>query len=241
VKHFVLTRSSFGPAWDLAANRRRFLVTRAVTAPLMARQRVDWTWIVLLDERDPFLKDRLRLYRDSTPAFLPLVCRPPDELDHVRRAAADYHAPWRSLISSDDTVLMTRLDDDDGFAVDALARYQAAAQDLTKRTALVLPVGVWAYKRLSLLVRHDANAMHTLVTPPGDEMCVYDYGHTRVRATVPTIAVDERPGWIWVRHQDTISARGIPERRLIKPRQNVAVPMQRIFPIERRLLGAGWT
>ena len=56
-----------------------------------------------------------------------------------RIAAADYKAPWRSVIPTDDTVLMTRIDDDDGFATDALARIQATK--VTGRTALMLPDG----------------------------------------------------------------------------------------------------
>ena len=137
MRHYVLTRSAFGPAWDLDANRRRLAVTRAVTAPLMAAQTARaWTWVVLLDERDPLLAERMALYRASAPAFLPLVWRPEVEGNPSRIAAADYRAPWRSMLGpADDQVLTTRLDDDDGFAPDALARYQAAARRLRRAAA----------------------------------------------------------------------------------------------------------
>lgn len=246
MRHFVLTRSSFGPAWDIGSNRRRFAMTRAVTARLLSRQSVEWTWIVRLDERDPLLRDRMALYGDSAPAFRPLVCSPPSMpprkgalVLRQRVAAADYKAPWRSLIPADDTALMTRLDDDDGLAIDALARYQSAAEGMTTRAALMLPVGVWTFRRLSVLVRHDTNAMHTLVTPPGDTMCVYDYGHTRVARAVQVVTVDLAPGWLWVRHRDTISGRGIPTTRLIS-RRDVTAQMRAIFPIDRAALERAW-
>src|SRR5688572_33177200 len=69
VRHYVLTRSAYGPAWDREANARRLEITRAVTARLMAHQTAKaWTWVVLLDERDPFAAERLALYRASAPA-----------------------------------------------------------------------------------------------------------------------------------------------------------------------------
>ena len=241
----MLTRSAYGPAWDRAANRRRLEVTRAVTARLMAHQRAaSWTWVVLLDVRDPFLAERQALYAASAPAFIPIAWRPPGDTDVVpvvptsvarsRRAAADYRAPWRAATGlADDQVLMTRLDDDDGLAPDALARYQAAARRTNERTVLMLPMGVRVWAGRFTEVRHERNAMHTLVTPPGDDLCVYDYGHTQPGAAARVVMVDERWGWLWVRHRDTISGR-----------HNAAAPItpaiQAAFPIDWRGLEAAW-
>jgi hypothetical protein len=41
VKHFVLTRSAYGPEWSVEANRRRLEITRAVTAASLAAQTAD--------------------------------------------------------------------------------------------------------------------------------------------------------------------------------------------------------
>jgi hypothetical protein len=213
---YVLTRSAYGPAWDRAANARRLAMTRAVTARLMAAQTVtDWTWVVLLDERDPNLRARLALYGDSAPAFVPLVVRPETERSRdvrQRIASAGYLAKWRSVIPSDDTALLTRLDDDDGFTPDALARYRAAAQGIVVRTALMLPMGIHLWQTRYSVVCHERNAMHTLVTPPGDVSCVYDYNHTKVRDHVPVKVVDREWGWLWMRHDDTISGARNPVR-----------------------------
>jgi hypothetical protein len=242
VRHAVLTRSAYGPAWDAEANRRRLEVTRAVTARLMLAQRAcDWTWVVLLDERDPFLAERLGLYRSSAPRFVPIVWTPPEEpvaipasVSVQRIAAADYRAPWRQAVGpADDQVLMTRLDDDDGLAPDALVRYQAAARRVRRRSILMLPIGVRVWNGRQTRVRHERNAMHTLVTPPGDDLCVYDYGHTTVRRVAPVITVDLAPGWLWVRHRDTISGYRQAERR-------ITPTLRRLFPVDWDALEAGW-
>lgn len=245
MRHYVLTRSAYGPAWDAAANRRRLEVTRAVTARLMAAQgSASWTWVVLLDVRDPLLAERRALYASAAPAFIPLEWRHPGDTDVVptvqssiarsRAAAADYAAPWRAALGpADDQVLMTRLDDDDGLAPDAIARYQAAARRTNKRTVLMLPKGVRVWSGRYTEVRHERNAMHTLVTPPGDRLCVYDYGHTKPGVAAPVITVDERWGWLWVRHRDTISGWRRADAALT-PRVRAA------FPIDWRALEAAW-
>jgi hypothetical protein len=244
MRHCVLTRSAYGPEWDLAANRRRLAITRAVTARLMAQQTVrSWTWIVLLDERDPLLKERRELYETSAPHFVPLTWRPPGARSittfgisarRERIAAADYRAPWRSLVGpADEQVLMTRLDDDDGLAPDAIARYQADAVGLEARTILMLPAGIRVWRGRSSSVRHERNAMHTLSTPAGDELSVYDYGHTKVRDVAQVRLVDERPGWLWVRHRDTISG----WRRADVP---ISAEVRAAFPVDWPSLERAW-
>lgn len=213
VRHYVLTRSAFGPIWDRAANRRRFAITRRITARLLELQTVgDWTWVVLLDERDPLLADRLALFGDSAPAFEPIVTRtcdgsPRDPLRLQRSAAADYQAGWRDHIGRPDELrLTTRIDDDDGFALDALERVRAAARELTTRTILMLPCGVRIWHGRYVEVRHERNAWATLATPPGDSMVVYDYPHTKPeRSGARVVMLGDAWAWLWVRHRDSLS------------------------------------
>lgn len=238
MRQYVLTRSAYGPAWDIEANRRRLAITRAVTARLMAAQTTrDWLWIVLLDQRDPLLAERLAVYVEAAPLCVPLIWTPenvpPEGKARQRIAAADYQAPWRSLIPCDDLALMTRLDDDDGLAPDALARYRAAGRKLKRRTALMLPMGIRVWNGRYTVVRHESNAMHTLVTPKGDGLCVYDYGHTKVRRTVRVERVDQKPGWLWVRHRDTIS--GYREGK-----RPISDYIRRTFPVDWKALEAAW-
>jgi hypothetical protein len=97
----------------------------------------------------------------------------------------------------------------------------------------MFPVGIRVWAGKYSVVRHDSNAMHTLVTPRGDELCVYDYGHTKVRQTVRTVTVDKMPAWLWVRHRDTISGHRVADRA-------VDAGVRKLFPVDWPALMAAW-
>lgn len=202
MRHVVLTRSAYGPSWDLEANRRRLAMTQAVTIPSLASQDAAFRWIVLLHPSDPLLPERMAAYGSIGADFLFHDATGTS----AEVAASAYRAAWTEAIGPrNDTVAMTRLDDDDGFAPWALGKIQASASKASKRVALMLPLGVRVWDGGYTLVRHDSNAMQTLVTPPGDTMTVYDYLHRFVRRFVPVRIIDDRPAWVWSRHPDTIS------------------------------------
>jgi hypothetical protein len=218
VRHFVLTRSAYGPDWTPEANARRLRITEAVTARLMAGQsHRDWTWIVLLDERDPMLEERRAVFAAAAPRLVVLLWRPGTvaqapwdkarETTTVQKIAATaYRAPWAEAIGDrSELTLQTRLDDDDGLTPDALARTVRAARAVMRRTILMQPVGYRVWQGRAVRVVHDENAMHTLATMPGDALGVYDYGHRDVKRTAPIVTVDTQPAWLWSRHADTIS------------------------------------
>ena len=216
---FVLTRSAYGPAWSPEANRRRLEVTRATTAPLMAAQTDrDWTWVVLLDVRDPLYAERAGVFAAAAPRTA-ILTWDPEARPHTgapwarhapgrlvcRIAASAYGAPWRDAMGFGEPLLQVRLDDDDGLAPDALERYRRAAAADTSRRVLMLPRGLRVWMGRYTEVRHERNAMHCLVTPADDRGTVYDYGHSSVATTNRVVMVDDRWGWLWVRHRDTIS------------------------------------
>ena len=248
MRHYILTRSAYGPAWTPEANRRRLDLTRAVTARLMAAQTSrNWTWIVLLDRRDPLYGERCAVYAAAAPTFVALPWTspgPPAPRDRHAEAISTirgvaymaYKAPWREAIGErDDRILMTRLDDDDGLAPDAIARYQAAARRVTTgRAILMLPSGVRVWRGLYADVRRPRNAMHTLITPPGDQACVYDYGHAKCERVAPIFMVDNAWGWLWVRHRDTISGGRTAGRPI-----NSAV--RATFPVDWKALRTAWS
>src|SRR6185369_11311696 len=162
VRHYVLTRASYGPEWTPEQNAARLRITRGVTARMLRRQKGagDWSWIVLLDARDTLLHDRLEVLRAATPNLLPIIWTPADDLSaapwdrrgdagtHRRdkvAAAAYRHPAWLQYTPRTEAVLQTRLDDDDALAPDYFRRVRRAAEGLTERTALMLPNGlrVW--------------------------------------------------------------------------------------------------
>lgn len=245
MRHYVLTRAVYGPQWSAEANRRRLDVTRAVTASLMAAQTSrDWTWVVALDPRDPLLEERRAVFGDAAPDYAEVLWESPAVPPADRHASpyrgvqqvafAAYGAPWNDVIGDrDEPILQTRIDDDDGLAVDSIARYQAASRRIRRRTILMLPWGVRVWNRRYSVVRHARNAMHTLVTPAGDATCVYDYGHATCHKAAPIQTVDHSWGWLWVRHRDTISG----WKQAVRP---ISGDVRRKFPADWRALEAAW-
>jgi hypothetical protein len=205
MKHVVLTRSAYGPGWDLEANARRLAFARAVTIPSMAAQTDrDWTWLVALDRSDPLKAERREAFASAgvTVKFLE-VASPPDR---SLAAVEAYRANWNRLIGSRrEPVAMTRLDDDDALAPWMIERLRAVAPRQTDRTALIFPFGVRIWKGCYTLVRHESNAMHTLVAPAGDTAHVYDYKHREVRKHALVKGGGRDIAWVWARHPDTLS------------------------------------
>lgn len=201
MRHYLLTRSAYGPAWDLAANRRRLALTRGITVRSIEAQTThDFVWYVLLDPRDELLEERKAAYPGAWFLYAALDGGASDA------AFAGYKVNWAQMVGSrEDKIAMTRLDDDDALAPWAMARIRTAAEKANQRTALLLPHGIRVWQGSFTVVRHASNAMQTLVTPPGDAMTVYDYPHRKVRHWAAVQNIDNRIGWLWSRHDDSIS------------------------------------
>lgn len=227
----------------------------------MAQQTTkDWTWVVAVHPADPLLAERLSVFAEAGAEVLPILWQPSDlrkaPWDHhmnttsVQKAAATaYKAPWRSVMAPG-PVLQTRIDDDDGFALDALERFASVAAKLPKRAVLMLPEGFRVYDGRYTRVHQENNAMHSLFTPGGDNLCIYDYGHMQTakgghrdlnpgvpsgrqgrhpKAPAPLLIVDQKPGWLWVRHPDTISG----HQQAHRP---ISDGLRRLFPIDWSVL-----
>jgi hypothetical protein len=232
VKHVVLTRSAYGPGWTPEANARRLAMTRAITIPSLAAQTAKFSWIVLLHRKDDLLDERRATYKAAGAKFI----YTDTSGDPADVAFVAYGADWAKAVGSRSmAVAMTRLDDDDAFAPWALAAIQEEALKRTRRTVLILPVGIRAWSGGYTTVVHQSNAWQTLVTPPGDTMTVYDYGHRfaartmrKAGGTVKFI-VDRRPAWLWSRHPDAISGWRVADKPLTDE-------IRALFPIDWRPL-----
>lgn len=205
MRHYLLTRSAYGPAWDPEANRRRLEITRGVTVAAMAAQESrDWQWLVALDRCDPFRAERRAMFES---AGVPVSFIDVESSASRSGAAVEaYRADWNQPIGERfERIAMTRLDDDDALAPWAMRRIAEVAEKVHVRSALVLPRGIRVWDGRLTIVRHDSNAMQTLVTQPGDDLHVYGYGHRDVRKVAQVRTVDPRIAWVWSRHPDTIS------------------------------------
>jgi hypothetical protein len=193
-------------------NRSRLRLTAGITVPSLASQTSrDWSWVVLLHTLDPLLQARMAVCaRVGVPVRY--LFTDDASMDRRRAAARAYKAPWDEAIdASVGVVLTTRLDDDDAFVPDMLARVRRYARNLSGRCALIAPLGwrVWDGKYAH--VRADANAWATLRTEHGDPLTVYGYGHTKVHDIAPVTQIPGRR-WLWVRHAHTLSRHRVARR-----------------------------
>lgn len=225
MRHYVLTRAAYGPLWTPEENRRRLELMSRVTARSLAAQTVqDFTWIVAVGQDDPLREERealvgaigqgsrvIRFDTENADRRAPWDKRAPNpRTDSRERVAYEaYRAGWAKAIGLPtwSLTLQTRIDDDDAFAPDALERMRYAAKTMggARRSAFILPVGVRVWQGRYSVVRHNTNAMASLRTHGGDALTIYDFGHMKVKEHAQVNLLGEAPGWLWVRHQDTLS------------------------------------
>lgn len=235
MKHYVLTRAVYGPAWDLEANARRLTITRAVTARLMAQQTTrDWVWVVALDPRDPLLEERRAVFKEAAPELRVILWSGNGGTPAEVASDAYRSVPWNDAMERDEVTLQTRLDDDDGLAPGSLERMRGRSRlRIGSRTIVMQTRGVRVWEGRAQVVRHLSNAMHTLVTDRGDSLTVYDYGHTDARKTAPVLHAGSHLAWLWVRHRDTLSD----WKRASGP---ITAHIQRMFPVDWAALHESW-
>ena len=213
MRHYILTRSVYGPDWPIAANRRRLNLLRGITAAsLKAQTERRFEWIVLLHPDDELHDERIAACETAGVPVTFRYFKPERMASRARIAAQAYKfCAWAVLLYGEKEVkLTTRLDDDDALTPCAVRRIQEASWDLKPpiplRRALILPNGFRVWDGRYEAVTHNRNAWATLLAPPGDDAVIYDFNHKRIAEHVEVHMVDEEgPAWLWVRHEDTLS------------------------------------
>lgn len=209
MRHHLLTRAVYDPnQWTDDELEARLDIFQAVTIPSVAAQthKPD-QWTIAVHPDDPHLYERL------TAAALAEVDLHAIYVTHTganrdEAAVAAYRAPWRQNLPYDDPALTSRLDDDDGLTADHFARVRTYVDALPHKPeafVTVLPVGYRIYAGHYTTVTHDLNAMASLYTPAGDHRHVYGHAHRKADDHYPVIEVDDKPAWLWVRHNATLS------------------------------------
>jgi hypothetical protein len=221
MRHFLLTRSAYSPALPPEMNRRRLRITGHVTIPSVRAQAEGFTWLVVVHPQDPMLDERIGLFSvagarfamchqdpaaqgldGDDPAVLLRRLRTQqtwatEGLDNMLRSSGVWaeHLPAGPLLT-------TILDDDDAITPDYLGRMRAAATG--DAAHLVIPRGFYVCQATYLPKRHPKNMTASVWSPDGS-LHAHSVGHGRLPLLLPTRIVDEEPGWLWVRHEDTIS------------------------------------
>lgn len=213
--HVILTRFNLATPGRESTLRNqpgwldsRFALFEHYCLPTLAAQTCrDVRWIVYFDEDTPApFRARIEACRkvaDFHPYFTPLF--PGERWGQSARevlAAEGRTAPW---------LLSTRLDNDDGLAVDFVARVQAAARAALadpagpRRTALNLTNGVVFDGRRAYALAHPSNAFSSLLEPWEAARTVWEVSHMDLAAAAPVVQVGGPPAWLQVVHGGNVS------------------------------------
>jgi len=208
--HVILTRFNLATPGRESTLRNqqgwlagRFELFERYCLPSVAAQTLrDFRWIVYFDEDTPAeFRARIEACRAVAgfhPYFTPLF--PGERWGISARevlAAEGRAAPW---------LLSTRLDNDDGLAVDFVARLQAAvAAAARRRAAFNLTNGVVFDGRRAYALSHPSNAFASLLETWDGARTVSDYQHMHLAEQGPVIQVAGPPGWLQVVHGGNVS------------------------------------
>lgn len=233
MRHYVLTRSAYGPAYPIEANHWRLDLLRGITARSLAAQTERrWTWLVLVDEADPLLAERVAILR-SVGVEVVLVHDP----SIARTGIAD--APqgrWADFIEWDEGVLTTRLDDDDALGPKALGALQAAATGARGRVVWVLPSGFRVADGRVNAMWHPKSQFVSLQVPANDRATIMDTSHLRTAALARPRIASPTPQWLWVRHREARTESGPSSQRGRSRMRRISDDLRRTFDVDWELL-----
>lgn len=207
VDHVLLTRFNL-PTGGVEARIRasehwlsnRWRLFERYCAPSVAAQiGADFDWVVYFDPASPaWLKGAIRPYTEQglfTAIFREEVPR--------QKLVADLRDVVRY---GDGMLLTTNVDNDDGLAVDFLARLHAAV-DFEERRALYVVNGL-VRDDVGVYLRHDPeNAFCSVAEPWSDPRTCWDDWHIMLGRSMPVVALDGEPGWLQVVHGENVSNR----------------------------------
>lgn len=223
--HLILTRCSYQPS-DLGyARRRRELFERVCARSLAGQTRRDFTWVLGINPSDPLLKDRERIVAATgVPAvFIPSgpYCPATGWWDSIARLT-DRAATH---------VLTTRLDDDDALSIDFIERLRRLADGNTATVVWSFPCGYRLHQGRCSVLRVLANQFVSMQCSAATRMTVFDEQHPRINRLAPVRIVDDRPAWLWMRHDDTRSHYGKSEC------ESDPAEIQDLFAVDWKWLG----
>ncbi len=223
MRHYLLTRSAYGPDVPIELNRYRLDLMRGITVRSLAAQTFkDVTWLVLTDPLDPLIEEREDALWESG---LPFITAPAGDMERTDRRDKPW-GPWKDHIDWSDATLTTRIDDDDAFAPWVLATFNHTALQWVaerrgrRRRIFVLPRGYRVSGGKINERRDRVNQFTSLYAPHRDHCCVMDMNHTGQHRLARMIEISAEPGWLWLRHQgarSSMSRASNLQKELMKP------------------------
>jgi hypothetical protein len=212
VRHFIITRFNLRGMDDTPSSakmideaylaQRLELFERFCLPTVRSQTEQDFKWLVLFaDETPDAVKARVAAHGAAWPNFVPI---------YLPRGASSVGplvvSPY--LDAAPQTLLTTRLDNDDGLARDYVAKVQRHAAS-NERLVLQFPMGyVWHNDRI-YLDRQEHNAFTTLVEPlpqggTSGFNTIYKGSHSDIERLGRVINVDDEPSWLQVIHGSNV-------------------------------------
>jgi len=238
VRHYILTRSAYGPATRLRDNQRRIDFLRNVTAAsLRAQTTRNLVWLVLIDPADPLLAQRREAIES---AGLPCIIAPAGKMERTGIHDRPW-GPWAEHIEWGDTTLTTRLDDDDAIAPFAMARVQRAAAAQGEPVVWTLPVGYRIVGPRAFRIDWPLAQFGTLQAPPGQRRTIFDKSHQLAGELAPLRPATRDPAWLWVRHKLTRSRLNVGRQTMLNGRsegnaKRITPELRAEFPVDWALI-----
>jgi len=212
VRHFIITRFNLRGMEDNASSakmidegylaQRLELFERFCLPTIRSQTEQDFKWLVLFADETPApVKARVAAYGADWANFVPVYL--PRGTGSVGPLVV---GPY--LDGSPQTLVTTRLDNDDGLARDYIAKVRRHTVG-NERLVLQFPMGyVWHDERI-YLDRQEHNAFTTLVEPlpqgnAGVFNTIYKGSHSDIERLGRVINVDEQPSWLQVIHGSNV-------------------------------------
>lgn len=173
----IITRSRYGPDYDLEHNRLRLRLFSAITVPSLRAQTCrEFSWVLMTHPHDPLLDERMAAARLSG-------------------VPVEQGRAWPR------GGLQVRLDDDDAISDTFTERLLAAANRKPWIDWWTFPEG-WLCNTSAATCSpmiHYANQF--IARRCAEDKSVYDIKHGEITRQPRQSEVDREPSWIWMRHK----------------------------------------
>ena len=208
MKHIVLTRFNcrFGAAWTSVAvdplwlAPRFELFERYCLPSVLGQDCREFSWIIFFDKDtpEPFRSRAASVAQGNVqPVFVGHLT---GEL--IRQTIRE------AIPAGESHVITSRLDNDDGLAVDYIRRVRAAFEPKAHKEYLNVTEGFILGDGKLYRQRDPHNAFVSLVEPVGGEIeGVWAFPHTEIGQHAPVRQIGGGPGWLQVVHGSNVSNR----------------------------------
>lgn len=179
--------------------KNRIVLFRTYCLPSVVSQSCrDFKWLIFVDDQTPSVYlDEIEEMLGSDPRFILIKCS--EWSSEMLRQSVILHSRFGA-----DWLLTTRLDNDDGIAVDFVERLHEGIV-FNKQSFLNFPDGVLLFNKMTFLYRHRSNAFLSFFEPISHPKTVWCIAHEQAGEVAPVLQLHGRPAFLQVVHGGNVS------------------------------------